>query len=219
MRTAVTAVAQRLNSRPKTPANPTVPIPVRRFRRRQCVTRPIHCSRRELAKRVAGTAGTAVLGREAGAGGGLATHAISNRNRQGQDSTWANKSHQSPPVGGQEGSPAGFRTSLRRREPRSQELGLGSTNSLLFAGSPACSSCGDPAQTLLADLKFCCQIRQQEARMVQLRKGDRVQVAGGPTGRVIAVINSSLYRVRHDSPDLLGRRVADYLPEVLRSAR
>jgi hypothetical protein len=55
--------------------------------------------------------------------------------------------------------------------------------------------------------------------MVQLRKGDRVQVAGGPTGRVIAVINSSLYRVRHDSPDLLGRRVADYLPEVLRSAR
>lgn len=52
--------------------------------------------------------------------------------------------------------------------------------------------------------------------MFALRKGDRVHVVGGPSGRVIAVINSCLYRVRHDQPDLLGCRVGDYLPEALR---
>lgn len=48
--------------------------------------------------------------------------------------------------------------------------------------------------------------------------GDRVRVVGGGTGRVVAVINGWLYRVRHDKPDALGRTRGDYLADVLRRA-
>jgi hypothetical protein len=53
-------------------------------------------------------------------------------------------------------------------------------------------------------------------RMQELRKGDRVQISGNGTGRVIAVLNGSLYRVAYDRPDAFGKTRGDYLADVLR---
>jgi hypothetical protein len=52
--------------------------------------------------------------------------------------------------------------------------------------------------------------------MHQLRKGDRVRISGNGTGRVIAVLNRSLYRVAYDQPDTFGNTRGDYLADVLR---
>ena len=51
------------------------------------------------------------------------------------------------------------------------------------------------------------------------RKGDRVRIGNGATGRVIAVVNDSLYRVRYDRADPLGKTSGDYLAHVLRPHR
>jgi len=52
-----------------------------------------------------------------------------------------------------------------------------------------------------------------------IHKGDRVQVLGIGSGRVIAVINGALYRVRYDRPDPLGNPSGDHLIDVLRRTR
>jgi preprotein translocase subunit YajC len=59
-------------------------------------------------------------------------------------------------------------------------------------------------------------MRQQEEQVGIIRKGDRVRVGTGATGRVVAVINGTVYRVRLDQPDLLGNRTADYIADALR---
>jgi len=44
-------------------------------------------------------------------------------------------------------------------------------------------------------------------------------VLGIGSGRVIAVINGALYRVRYDRPDPLGNPSGDHLIDVLRRTR
>jgi hypothetical protein len=49
-----------------------------------------------------------------------------------------------------------------------------------------------------------------------IKAGDRVRISeGGTTGRVVAIINGALYRVRYDQADLLGNVSGDYLAHVL----
>ena len=55
--------------------------------------------------------------------------------------------------------------------------------------------------------------------MGTLKIGDRVQVGRGATGRVIAVVNGAVYRVRYDHADPLGKERGDYLARVLRPHR
>ena len=49
--------------------------------------------------------------------------------------------------------------------------------------------------------------------------GQRVQVSGGPRGRVVAVVNGGLYRVKLDRPDQFGNHSGHYLAEALRAVR
>lgn len=49
-----------------------------------------------------------------------------------------------------------------------------------------------------------------------IKRGDRVRVEGVGTGRVVAVLNGWLYRVRYDKPDPFGKQTGDYLAHVLR---
>jgi hypothetical protein len=51
---------------------------------------------------------------------------------------------------------------------------------------------------------------------VTIKQGERVQVEGVGTGRVVAVVNGWLYRVRYDHPDAFGNTSGDYLAHVLR---
>ena len=55
--------------------------------------------------------------------------------------------------------------------------------------------------------------------MGTFKKGDRVQVSGGATGRVIAVMQGALYRVAYDTPDAFGNRQGDYLADAMRLRR
>jgi hypothetical protein len=49
-----------------------------------------------------------------------------------------------------------------------------------------------------------------------IKRGERVLIEGVGTGRVVAVLNGWLYRVRYDKPDALGNTSGDYLAHVLR---
>lgn len=55
--------------------------------------------------------------------------------------------------------------------------------------------------------------------MATIKEGDRVRIGDGATGRVIAVLNGSLYRVRYDHPDPCGQAIGDYLVHALRPWR
>ena len=49
--------------------------------------------------------------------------------------------------------------------------------------------------------------------------GDRVQISDGATGRVIAVVNGSLYRLHDDELDPLGNRTGDQLAHLRKRAK
>ena len=51
------------------------------------------------------------------------------------------------------------------------------------------------------------------------RIGDRAQISDGATGRVIAVVNGSLYRVHYDEVDPLGNRTGNHLAHVLKRSK
>ena len=51
------------------------------------------------------------------------------------------------------------------------------------------------------------------------RIGDRAQISDGATGRVIAVVNGSLYRLHYDEVDPLGNRTGDQLAQVLERSK
>jgi hypothetical protein len=55
--------------------------------------------------------------------------------------------------------------------------------------------------------------------MGTIKQGDRVRINDGATGRVITVVNGSVYRVRYDHADPLGKDRGDYLAHVLRPYR
>lgn len=55
--------------------------------------------------------------------------------------------------------------------------------------------------------------------MGTIKEGDRVRINDGATGRVVAVVNGSLYRVHYDRADPLGKERGDYLAHVLRPYR
>jgi hypothetical protein len=79
----------------------------------------------------------------------------------------------------------------------------------------------DPVETLGTDLRFARWLSISTTRsegMSELRIGDRVRIGEAGTGRVIAIVNGWLYRVRHDEPDLFGNTTGDYLSHVLRRA-
>ena len=55
--------------------------------------------------------------------------------------------------------------------------------------------------------------------MGNFKQGDRVRIGEGATGRVVAILNGSLYRLRYDLPDPAGNAHGVYLGHVLRPHR